>query len=64
MPVADGAWLWYWAIMTRKRRSITTSPEIIETIAERTKMIFDLQTTLIPWLAANEKAQRNGFTVL
>jgi hypothetical protein len=44
--------------MSRKRRSITTSPEIIETIAERTKMTFDLQTRLIQWLDANEKAQR------
>jgi len=44
--------------MTRKRRSITTSPEIIETIAERTKMTFDLHTRLIQFLAENEKAQR------
>jgi hypothetical protein len=44
--------------MRRKRRSITTSPEIIETIAERTRMTFDLQAGLIQWLDANEKTQR------
>lgn len=44
--------------MSRKRRSITSSPEIIESIAERSKMTFDLQTKLVHWLAANEEAQR------
>jgi hypothetical protein len=44
--------------MKRHRKSITSSPEIIESIAERTKMTFDLQTRLIQWLDANEKAQR------
>jgi hypothetical protein len=50
--------------MTRKRRSITTSPEIIDSIAERTKMTFDLQTRLIHFLAANEKVQRKFRTAV
>ena len=58
MKDAVGPQLWYSTGMGRHRNSITSSPKIIESIAERTKMTFDLQTGLIQWLDANEKAQR------
>jgi len=44
--------------MTRKRRSIRAAPEIIESIAERTRITFQLQTKIIPLLAAEIKTQR------
>jgi hypothetical protein len=64
MKDADSPQLWYSPGMGRHRKSITSSPEIIETIAERTKMTFDLHTRLIQFLAANEKAQRKFRTAV
>jgi hypothetical protein len=58
MEDADVAWLWYWPGMRRNAKSITTSPEIVTTIAELTRINFDLLTKLVPWLDANEKAHR------
>jgi hypothetical protein len=50
--------------MGRHRKSITSSPEIIESIAERTRMTFDLHTRLIQFLAVNEKTQRKFRTAV
>lgn len=50
--------MWYLPSMRRNVKSITTSPEIIETIAGLTRANFEMHTKLIPWLAANEEAQR------
>jgi hypothetical protein len=44
--------------MRRNRKSITTSPEIVEHIDGLTNAQFNLLTGLIPWLAENEKRQR------
>jgi hypothetical protein len=62
--VTDGVWVWYLPVMTRKRRSITTSPEIIDTIAELTRMTLDLHTRLIHFLMTNERAQRKFRTAV
>lgn len=44
--------------MRRDARSITTSPDIVRHIDGLTEANFNLLTTLVPWLDANEKAQR------
>jgi hypothetical protein len=64
MKDADGPQLWYWPGMRRNCKSITTSPEIITNIADLSKMNFNLLTKLVPWLDANEKAQRKFRTAV
>ena len=43
--------------MRRHRKSITTSPETIEAIVERTKLTLDLQIKLAHWLVEQEDRQ-------
>ena len=50
--------------MTRKRRSITASPESVNNIHGLTEANFKLLTRLIHWLHANEAAQRKFRTVV
>jgi hypothetical protein len=44
--------------MRRNAKSITTSPEIVRHIEGLTEANFNLLTKLVPWLDANEQAER------
>jgi hypothetical protein len=44
--------------MGRNAKSITTSPEIVRHIEGLTEANFNLLTKLVPWLDANEQAER------